>query len=76
MNKIYSTPTCKFCKNAKEWMDQNGIAYTEINVAADLAERKEMIEKSGQMGVPVTITENGTVIVGFHADKFREAFGK
>ncbi len=62
---IYSTPTCPYCKRAKEYFSQKGIAYTDINVAADREKAKEMIQKSGQMGVPV-ITVDGEVVVGFN----------
>ena len=61
---IYSTPTCPYCKRAKEYFSQKGIAYTDINVAADREKAKEMIQKSGQMGVPV-ITIDGEVVKGF-----------
>ena len=62
---VYSTPTCPYCKRAKEYLSRKGIAYTEINVAADREKAKEMIQKSGQMGVPV-ITVDGEVVVGFN----------
>ena len=62
---VYSTPTCPYCKRAKEYLSRKGIAYTDINVAADRDKAKEMIQKSGQMGVPV-ITIDGEVVVGFN----------
>jgi glutaredoxin-like YruB-family protein len=61
---IYSTPTCHFCHLAKDFFTANGIVYTEYNVASDLEKRKEMVEKSGQMGVPVIIIGD-EVTVGF-----------
>jgi glutaredoxin-like YruB-family protein len=61
---IYSTPTCVYCKMAKEFFSKNNVAYEERNVASDLAARKEMVDKSHQMGVPV-IDIDGTVVVGF-----------
>ena len=61
---IYSTPTCHFCHMAKDFFTANSIVYTEYNVASDLEKRKEMIEKSGQMGVPVIIID-GELTVGF-----------
>ena len=61
---IYSTPTCTYCKMAKEFLKENSIAFEEINVAADVAKRKEMIEKSGQLGVPV-IDVDGQIMVGY-----------
>ncbi len=62
---IYSTPTCPYCKRAKDYLSQKGIPYTDINVAVDREAAKEMIQKSGQMGVPVIII-NGEVVVGFN----------
>ncbi len=61
---IYSTPTCVYCKEAKEFFKANKISYTEYNVATDAAKRQEMIEKSGQMGVPV-IEVDKDIVVGF-----------
>ena len=69
---IYSTPTCHFCQLAKEYMKSHSIKYTEHNVAADLEKRKEMIDKSGQMGVPV-IDIDGKILVGFEESEFAEA---
>jgi len=61
---IYSTPSCHFCHLAKDFFIANGIVYTEYNVGSDLEKRKEMIEKSGQMGVPVIIIGD-ELTVGF-----------
>lgn len=61
---IYSTPTCHFCHAAKDFFTENKIKFTDYNVAADLARRKEMIEKSGQMGVPV-IYIGKDMVIGF-----------
>ena len=71
---IYSTPTCVYCNAAKTFFKQNGVAYTEHNVAADAAKRKEMIDKSGQMGVPVIIID-GTMIIGFNQPKIKQLVG-
>lgn len=70
--QIYSTPTCTYCHLAKEFFTQNGVEYTEYDVAADLDKRAEMVQKSGQMGVPVIDVE-GTIIIGFDEDKIKEA---
>ena len=61
---IYSTPTCVYCRMAKDFFAKNGIAYEEYNVASDMQAREEMFAKSHQMGVPV-IDVDGTIIVGF-----------
>lgn len=66
MNKvtIYSTNSCVFCKKAKEFFKENKVEYKEIDVGKDIKAAKEMVEKSGQMGVPV-IEVNGKIIIGF-----------
>lgn len=68
---IYTTPTCHFCHMAKEFFGEHDISYTEHDVARDLTKRKEMIEKSGQMGVPV-ITIGNDLVVGFDEGRLRE----
>ena len=71
---IYSTPSCHFCHMAKELFKANNIVYTEHDVASNLEKRKEMIEKSGQMGVPVIIIDN-ELIVGFDRPKISKLLG-
>ena len=61
---IYSTPTCTYCRAAKMLFAEHEIPYTEYDVSTDLPRRQEMIEKSGQMGVPV-ITIDDNVVIGF-----------
>ena len=69
--KIYSTPSCPWCKRTKEFLKENKISFTDIDVAGDEKAAKEMIEKSGQMGVPV-LDIDGKIIVGFDETKLRE----
>lgn len=69
--KLYSTPTCVYCRMAKDFFHKNNVAYEEFNVAEDDRAREEMIKSSGQFGVPV-ITVDNQVIVGFN----REALAK
>ena len=71
---IYTTPTCVYCKMSKEFFKANNIQYTEKDVAADEAARKEMFEKSGQMGVPV-IFVGDQMVVGFDQKKLSELLG-
>ena len=71
---IYSTPTCHFCQMTKDFLKEKGIAYTEHNVAQDLEKRQEMIQKSGQMGVPV-IFVGDELIVGFDQEKLVSTLG-
>jgi glutaredoxin 3 len=68
---IYSTPTCHFCHAAKEFLKFNNIAFTDYNVAEDQAKRQEMVEKSGQMGVPVIFIDN-EMMIGFDEEKMKE----
>lgn len=68
---IYSTPSCHFCQAAKEFFTEKNIAYTEHDVASDLEKRQEMIEITGQMGVPV-IRIGDDVVVGFDEAKVEE----
>ena len=72
--KIYSTPTCHFCHMAKDYFQENKIEYTEFNVAEDAEKRAEMMEKTGQMGVPV-IEIGDEVIIGFNESKIKELLG-
>lgn len=71
---IYTTPTCHFCHMAKEFFKAHNVAFQEFNVATDLEKRKEMIERSGQMGVPV-IDIDGELMVGFDEMALAHALG-
>ncbi|MBA7563386.1 hypothetical protein ES708_05043 [subsurface metagenome] len=62
---IYSTSTCPYCKRAKDYLSRKGIPFVDRNVAVDRDAAKEMIQKSGQMGVPV-ITIDNEIMVGFN----------
>ncbi len=70
--KVYSTPTCPYCKAAKEYLTEHKITYEDIDVSKDQAAANEMIEKSGQMGVPV-IEIGNTIIVGFDREAIKKA---
>lgn len=67
---IYTTPTCHFCNMAKDFFAKHNIAYRDYNVANDLEKRKEMIQRSGQMGVPVIVIGD-KLIVGFDEQELR-----
>lgn len=71
---IYSTPVCHFCNLAKAFFQSHGIAYTEYNVATDMEKRKEMVEMTGQLGVPV-IRVDDQVVVGFREDIVADMLG-
>lgn len=68
---IYSTPTCHFCHMAKDFFTENHVQFADYNVATDLPKRQEMVEKSGQMGVPV-IDIGGEIVVGFDEPRLRQ----
>lgn len=73
--KVYSTPTCPWCDKVKDFFKGNGVEFEDINVAEDDKAADEMIEKSGQMGVPViSIKKDGQekILVGFNEEKIRE----
>lgn len=77
---IYSTPTCHFCQMTKEFLKEKGIEYTDYDVSTDTEKRQEMIEKSGQMGVPVIYVDdpnNGQseMMIGFDKDKLSSLLG-
>jgi glutaredoxin 3 len=61
---VYSTPTCPYCVMVKSYLKENKVEFTDVNVAEDKDKAQEMIDKSGQMGVPV-LEINGKIIIGF-----------
>ena len=71
---IYSTPSCHFCHMAKDFFKEKNVAFTDYNVAADPEKRKELIEKSGQMGVPV-IFIGDQMVIGFNKPKIVQLLG-
>jgi len=71
---IYSTPTCHFCHMAKDYFGEKGVAFEDYNVAEDLEKRQEMMDKSGQMGVPV-IFIGEEMIIGFDQAKIDSLLG-
>lgn len=61
---VYSTPTCSWCQVAKDHLRSHSIAFDDVDVSADMGRAREMVEKTGQYGVPV-IEVDGEIIVGF-----------
>jgi glutaredoxin-like YruB-family protein len=78
MNKkeviVYSTPTCPYCVYAKNYFRENGVEFKDIDVSRDRSAAIEMVQKSGQMGVPV-IDIGGEITVGFRPDVFAQQLG-
>jgi glutaredoxin 3 len=69
---VYSTTTCPFCVMAKDWLKEKKVEFEDVNVGTDQKRAQEMIDKSGQMGVPV-IDVDGEIIIGFDKPKLEEA---
>jgi len=72
--KIYTTPTCPYCKLAKAYMGEQGIEFEEVDVSANSDAAQEMVKVSGQMGVPVIMVDD-QVIVGWNKTALEEALG-
>lgn len=72
--KIYSTPSCVYCRMAKEFFGKHGVEYEDHDVAANQEALKEMIDKSHQMGVPV-IDVDGQIFVGFNRSGLEKVLG-
>ena len=70
---IYSTPTRPHCIDAKEYLKKHKVEFRDIDVSQDREALDEMVQKSGQMGVPVIIIDDETVIVGFDREKLKKA---
>lgn len=68
---IYTTPSCGWCKAAKQYFGEHNVTYSEKDVAADPVARNEMLEKSKQMGVPV-IDIDGNIVIGFNQPRLAE----
>lgn len=69
--KIYSTPSCIYCKMAKEFFQKNDLEFANIDVSADPKAAQEMMDRSGQMGVPV-IDIDGQLVIGFDKERIAE----
>jgi len=69
---VYSTPTCPFCHSAKQYLTEKKVKFTSIDVSENQDKAQEMVQKSGQMGVPV-IDIYGEIIVGFQKDLIDQA---
>lgn len=72
--KVYSTKTCPHCVRAKEYLEDKNIEFEEIDVSEDQEKAREMVDLTGQMGVPVLVID-GEVIVGFDRAKIQKALG-
>ena len=68
---IYSTQTCHFCHMTKDFFKENNITFTDLDVTSDEKNKEEMLERSGQMSVPV-IFVGDEMVVGFNESKLKE----
>jgi glutaredoxin 3 len=66
--RVYTTPTCPYCTMAKKYLDSKNVSYESVDVSSDRNAASEMVNKSGQRGVPV-IEIDGNIVVGFDKDK-------
>lgn len=71
---MFSTPTCSYCRKAKQYFRKNGIRFKDVDVSRDQAAARDMVRKSGQQGVP-QIVIGGKVIVGFDRPKIDRLLG-
>ena len=71
MVKVYSTPSCPYCVSLKTFLKENEIEFEEIDVSQDEKAVEEIIEKTGQLGVPV-LEVDGEFVVGFDKKKIIE----
>jgi glutaredoxin 3 len=72
--KLYAISTCSYCKKTKAFLDDNKIQYEYYDVGTDKERRDEMMDKSGQMSVPV-IDVGGKIVIGFNKTAIKEALG-
>jgi glutaredoxin 3 len=68
---IYTTTVCKYCAHAKEFFKEHDIKYAEYNVGTDPQKREEMVNLSGQLGVPV-ITIDNNVVIGYNEEVLKK----
>lgn len=71
---MYSTPTCGYCHMAKDFLDEKGINVEVFDVSIDEKRRQELVDKSGQLGVPV-FDIGGEIVVGFDQDRISDLLG-
>ena len=73
--EIYTSPSCHFCTELKEFLDEKKVSYTEYDVTADEEKRKELTDRSQQVGVPVMFVDGTEMITGFDKEKVMSVLG-
>ena len=71
---VYSTPTCPWCTAAKSYLRGQGVSFRDVDVSRDVAAARNMVHRTGQMGVPV-VEIDGQAIVGFDRGRIDAALG-
>lgn len=71
--EVYTSPTCHFCNELKDFLNEHNISFTEYDVTTDEEKRAELAERSKQLGVPVVFIDTDTMIVGFDKKQLMEA---
>ena len=73
--EIYTSPTCHYCVDLKKFLDEKGVKYIDYDVTADEEKRKELVERSQQVGVPVMFIDEKEMIDGFDKERVTTALG-
>ena len=71
---VFTTPTCSWCRRVKDYFRQKGIRFREVDVVRDQSAARDMMRRTGQMGVPVVLIDNRP-IVGFNKEKINALLG-
>ncbi|MBE0446660.1 MAG: NrdH-redoxin [Actinobacteria bacterium] len=74
--KVYTTPACAYCSLLKRFLAETNVEYEEIDLAADPGRVNELVEVSGQLGVPVTVIDGQEVIIGYDRGCLQAALAK
>lgn len=77
--KVYSTATCVYCKLLKDWLKRHNVPYQEIDLSTNPSLGQEMVQKTGQMGVPVSIitlaNQKEEILLGFDQERLSQVLG-
>ena len=73
--EVYTSPTCHYCVDLKKFLDEKGVEYIEYDVTADEEKRKELVERSQQVGVPIMFINDSEMIDGFDKEKITASLG-
>ncbi len=71
---VYTTPTCPWCQALKRYLEERDVPYEEVDVSSDIEAALQMVEKSGQQGVPV-VEIDGEIVVGFDRERIDALLG-